>query len=151
METIEYRTMDKSGWGPGPWMNEPDKKQWNDHATGLPCLIVRNALGALCGYVGVSKSHPDFECDYNDVDVRVHGGLTFANHCRPGPEDASICHIVADGEDDNVWWLGFDCAHCDDEVPGHTWMRWGGLYRDFDYVSREVTRLALQLKARGEA
>lgn len=41
MKTIEYRTDDKSGWQPGPWMNEPDKKQWQDPETGLPCLIVR--------------------------------------------------------------------------------------------------------------
>ena len=57
METIEYRTMDKSVWGPGPWQNEPDKRQWQDEATGLPCLIVRNSMGALCGYVGVSEGH----------------------------------------------------------------------------------------------
>ncbi|WP_155723325.1 hypothetical protein [Gluconobacter potus] len=151
MKTIEYRTMDKSGWGPGPWMHEPDKKQWNDPTTGLPCLIVRNLLGALCGYVGVSRAHPDFERDYDNVEVSVHGGLTFANHCSPGPEDESICHLVEDGEDDHVWWLGFDCAHCDDEVPGNPFRGWRGLYRDFNYVSREVAHLASQLKARGEA
>jgi hypothetical protein len=38
MDTIEYRTIDKSQWGPGPWQDEPDKKQWQDEATGLPCL-----------------------------------------------------------------------------------------------------------------
>lgn len=41
-------------WGPGPWDGEPDKMQWTDPATGLDCLIVRNTLGALCGYVGVT-------------------------------------------------------------------------------------------------
>lgn len=60
METREYRTVDKSAWGPGPWQDEPDKRQWQDEATGLPCLIVRNPAGALCGYVGVSKEHPAF-------------------------------------------------------------------------------------------
>lgn len=54
METIEYRTADKSQWGEGPWTAEPDKRQWRDEATGLPCLIVRGPHGAFCGYVGVA-------------------------------------------------------------------------------------------------
>lgn len=60
MNTIEYTTIDKSTWGPGPWQDEPDKIQYVDEATGLPCLIVRNGkeIGALCGYVGVLPGHP---------------------------------------------------------------------------------------------
>lgn len=78
MEALEYRTVDKSNWGNGPWQNEPDKCQWRDEATGLPCLIVRGPSGALCGYVGVSEGHPAFGKDYDSVAADVHGGLTFA-------------------------------------------------------------------------
>lgn len=85
METIEYRTIDKSEWGPGEWQDEPDKKQWRDEATGLPCLIVRNGSGALCGYVGVPRNHVYYGSDYDKVDVEVHGGLTFAGKCSPSP------------------------------------------------------------------
>lgn len=53
-----YTTMDKSTWGDGPWQHEPDKVQWTDEATGLPCLAVRNRFGAWCGYVGVDEDHP---------------------------------------------------------------------------------------------
>ena len=81
MKTIEYTYRDKSSWGDGPWQSEPDKIQWLDEATGLPCLIVRGPVGALCGYVGVPEGHPHFEQKYDDVDVRVHGGLTFASFC----------------------------------------------------------------------
>lgn len=71
METIEYRTVDKSGWDRGQWDNEPDKKQWVDEETGLPCLIVRShGTGALCGYVGVDKSHPAYRLNYNGCSVR---------------------------------------------------------------------------------
>lgn len=49
MQTISYTTKDKSTWGDGPWQHEPDKMQYEDPDTGLPCLIVRNAVGALCG------------------------------------------------------------------------------------------------------
>lgn len=88
MQTLEYSTFDKSEWPHGPWMSEPDKKQWQDEETGLPCLIVRNHFGALCGYVGVSESHPLYGKDYDAPDVEVHGCLTFADSCRPSDRDA---------------------------------------------------------------
>lgn len=96
METKEYRTADKSEWGEGPWLTEPDKMQWQDEATGLPCLIVRNTrvTGALCGYVGVAEGHPDFEKGYDHVEVEVHGGLTFASFCTESDDESShICHV----------------------------------------------------------
>ncbi len=30
METKEWRFIDKSKWGEGPWQSEPDKMQWLD-------------------------------------------------------------------------------------------------------------------------
>ena len=60
MEHKTWTTMNKSTWGDGPWMAEPDKEQWPDETTGLPCLIKRNQFGALCGYVGVAEGHPWF-------------------------------------------------------------------------------------------
>lgn len=59
----EYHSVpreEKLLWGNGAWVDEPDKAQWRDEATGLPCLLVRNQLGALCGYVGVYPDHPYF-------------------------------------------------------------------------------------------
>ena len=144
----EWRFTDKSKWGDGPWQQEPDKKQWTDAATGFPCLIVRGPHGALCGYVGVTLSHPFFGKSYNDVDVEVHGGLTFADRCQPNREHG-ICHIVEQGENENVWWFGFDCAHSGDVSP---WLLLKGLrnfgetYHDVAYVTRAITRLAKQLK-----
>lgn len=157
METIEYTTFDKSNWGPGPWQHEPDKRQWLDEATGFPCLIVRSAgSGALCGYVGLPKDHPDFGKSYDDIsDYEAHGGLTFAGSCRPNADESKhICH-KADG-DDHVWWLGFDCAHYGDISPAYEARSYHkGLasladdhesYKDFDYVTKEVTVLAATLK-----
>lgn len=157
MKTLEWKTMDKSGWGDGPWQNEPDKRQWMDEATGLPCLIVRNNSGSLCGYVGVSAGHPCFQQDYDAAyavaDFDAHGGLTFADHCMAHPEGEGhgICHVVEPEDNDDVWWLGFDCAHSGDYSPAHA--RYGKLYapniheryRDFSYVESEVRRLAEQL------
>lgn len=167
-----YTTVDKSEWGDGPWQDEPDKIQWTDAETGLPCLVKRHSsLGHLCGYVGVSEGHPAFEKDYDDVRVAggsedgwpdVHGGLTYAAHCEEGDEAMAICHIPEPGQPDHVWWLGFDCAHSGDLSPAMAardrarfeetgdplWAPLAGheeKYRTVDYVRRECASLARQL------
>lgn len=180
--TIQYWTSDKSAWGDGPWLSEPDKQQWQDATTGLPCLIVRNTriTGALCGYVGVGRDHPahgmshDHWCaNYTDDDspglssiqkainaVEVHGGLTFASGCSHGDDPSEgICHIPGNGEPDDVWWFGFDCAHAGDVSPAidatlreigsprREIVGWEQHYRDMAYVEAEVASLAAQLKA----
>lgn len=125
--------------GPGPWDHEPDKIQWSDDATGLPCLIVRGPLGALCGYVGVPEGHPWYGVEFSAVNAEVHGGLTYSSPCQHG---GKICHVPEPGEPDNVWWLGFDCAHLGDLTPG-AYLD-DGTYRDVGYVTRETAHLAQQ-------
>lgn len=142
-----YRT-EKSEWESGPWQNEPDKIQWEDEATRLPCLIVRGPSGALCGYVGVTEGHPFFGKNYNDVEIEVHGGLTFSDYCRPSEKEGGICHIPDQGEPDRVYWFGFDCAHLYDKMPAyskHGSFSSGDTYRDIDYVKHECAGLAKQL------
>src|SRR6185295_5225427 len=71
MKTQEWTFLDKSKWPErGPWDNEPDKAQWTDVATGLPCLAVR-AHSHWCGYVGVTEEHPVFGKDYDSLDLSV--------------------------------------------------------------------------------
>lgn len=150
MKNQEWYDVDKTTWPVGPWQDEPDKIQWTDEATKLPCLIVRNGSGALCGYVGVDETHPYFQVPYDDADVAVHGGLTYAGLCQ---ENGKVCHIVEDGENDKVWWLGFDCAHWNDFSPVVaqyiTWDRNYTQYKDVQYVTNEVTNLAKQLSEVG--
>lgn len=119
MEKMEWRTEDKAEWPRGEWDSEPDKVQWQDETTGLPCLIVRGPSGGLCGYVGVSEGHPYFGKEYGDCRVDCHGGLTFSDFCADSDDPSKhICHIPGPGEPDRVWWLGFDCAHLYDYTPG---------------------------------
>lgn len=66
---------------------------------GFRCKVVFQQLGHRCGYVEIPKGHELFEKDYEDIDVQVHGGLTYANH-----------YVAPEGETEN-WWIGFDCAH----------------------------------------
>lgn len=144
----------------GPWKHEPDKVHWVDEATGLDCLIVRNPLGALCGYVGVPPQHPWHGRDYDEAPVcavDVHGGLTYANGCdEKRPE--GICHVPYPGRPGEVWWLGFDCAHLHDLTPRYlkqsierrfqwpwTDPRVTDTYRDIEYVRSQCAQLARQI------
>jgi len=140
MEPSEQRFIDKSTWGPGPWQDEPDRLEWR-HA-GLPCLIVRSAAGALCGYVGAPQDHPFYGKHYADDDalgnLDAHGGITFA---QPGEPEA-------------VWWLGFDAAHASDYVPGimaklNNSELLPVTYKDLRYMRSEVERLADQVRDAG--
>lgn len=162
METKTYTTIDRSAWPAGPWDGEPDKVQWQDGATGLPCLAVRHHhSGHWCGYVGVPPNHPLHGKGYSDVDVRVHGGLTFSNPCKPDANEASdICHVAGPGEPDHVWWFGFDCAHAQDYSPmdlinaarcGYSRPLGYQHYRALPYVREECAALAAQLAGGIEA
>lgn len=149
---------------PGPWSTEPKKVQWVDRHTNLPCLIVRNPIGALCGYAGVYEGHPLYKQGYSDPevsDISVHGGLTFAGPCMKAEDHSEfVCHIPEPGTSDDVWWFGFDCAHWNDLMPGMLALReimpkydvgldYRNVYRDMDYVKHEVATLARQLQEIG--
>lgn len=142
--------IDRTGWPEGPWIGEPDRVQWRTCA-GLPGLIVRNRLGGLCGYAAVAPGHPAYGQPYDDVDVAVHGGLTYAGACQ---EDGPICHVPDVGEPDDVWWLGFDCGHVGDVLPRMLALNGpdpilGETYKDLPYVTGEVEELARQLSVMG--
>ena len=141
-----WNTVDKSEWPRGAWDDEPDKAQWIE--SGLDCLIVRGPRGALCGYVGVPESHRHFGKDYEAVGVEVHGGLTFADRCRPtGDESKGICH-AGEVANKTVWWLGFDCGHAWDIAPTSSWtFDDESTYKGFAYVKSQVASLAGQLAA----
>jgi hypothetical protein len=150
MQTIEYRYLDKIAWGDGPWQSEPDKVQWQDKQTGLPCLAVRHPRhGNWCGYVGVAEGHPFFELAYDAVDSDCHGGLTYAGFCLEDDKEHGLCHVPGKGEPDHVWWLCFDCAHGDDCVPSYMHENEGfkrfRVYRELDYVRSQCRHIAQQL------
>jgi hypothetical protein len=136
-ETKEMKAIDA-------FWNEPD--YWADEAFGLKCMMRRNGMKAWCGYVAVPKGHPMFGKDYDDVDVRVHGGLTWGMDHAPGEQP------------NGWWWFGFDCSHSGDWSPRDTFFAFLGypfgmhdtgeqVYRTFDYVRFEVESLAIQLDA----
>lgn len=140
--------VDKSSWGLGPWQDEPDRVDFIH--SGFACFAKRGPLGQWCGYVGVPRESPLYGKPYHDVNFDVHGGLTYADKC-----DGEICHAPEPGMPDDVWWLGFDCAHSGDLVPGMEAFRrkasfpspdWE-TYKDLAYVSSQIRSLAEQLAA----
>ncbi len=165
-------------------LGEADKIAWRDPATGYECIIMRNARGGfLSGYVAVPTSHPLYGFDHDavplDLELDVHGGLTYSAICDEGPspsrglmgEARRICH-VAEGRaynspvehatdyraaHDRAWWFGFDCNHLYDVVPEERNDRGrflghetGAVFRDEAYVYDQVIDLAAQLRAIGD-
>lgn len=79
------------------------EREW-EHA-GLKCAVVQaREAQHRCGYVRVPPTHSLFGKDYDAVDVKAHGGLTFAQ-LEP------CTH-----EDGQGWWFGFDCVHFGDAM-----------------------------------
>ncbi len=75
------------------------EREW-EHA-GLTCAVVQGCEGQhRCGYVRVPPNHPLHSMGYEEPNVEVHGGLTFA--------ELEPCTEHPDGQG---WWFGFDCAH----------------------------------------
>lgn len=112
----------------GPWSKEPDELKFETEA-GFQGWARRGALGGWCGYVGIPKTHPLYKTTYQDApDFEVHGGLTFSGDW---------------GTD--LWWLGFDTAHCYDRVPGMQPFSPKAKYRTLEYVKHEIERLAHQV------
>lgn len=173
--------IERAGWPAGPWSDEPDKMQWIDDATGMACLAVRHPhSGHWCGYVGVEPGHMLHGKDYGAAGVftcgdtceegedgyhygctpqahlEAHGGITFADKCQHSTDPCrGVCHIAEPGKPDELWWFGFDCAHCGDCSPrdyelkkrGYPFSPVYGVYRDLGYVREQCAHLAQQLAA----
>lgn len=77
-------------------------REWESQ--GLKCAVTQghHEWGNLCAYVRVPSSHPAYKKQYDDLDIQVHGGLTFS-------EIEPCAH-----EDGQGWWFGIDFAHCYD-------------------------------------
>jgi hypothetical protein len=64
--------------------------------------LKRMPHGYGCGYIGVPPEHPWYGKSYNELEVSIHGGLTYSEN--------SVGKEAPDG----YWWLGFDTAHLGD-------------------------------------
>lgn len=153
METIKF--IEREGWGPGEWENEPDYIRWYDEETTYHFIMRRSMSGSWCGYVGIPENHPCAGKSYDDeslYDIDVHWGLTYSGECEKeftADDNALICHPKKDDEPER-YWFGFDCGHCYDFCPGYMARVGidfpGAIYKNVDYVKKELKKLAFQFK-----
>ena len=123
------------------------EKAWVTQA-GLPAKVLIMPMGHRCGYVGVSNEVFG-DKGYDDLDVEVHGGLTYART-----------------EEDGLRWYGFDCAHLGDardpllmddqhrelfEKYHFDFNDGSDTVKSLDYCITECENLATQLKQLEEA
>lgn len=71
---------------------------------GFRCVIVGTRLGHRCGYIEIPQGHYLYEKDYNEIHIDIHGGWTYSSHGDDYPVKSN----------NKSWWIGFDCAHCED-------------------------------------
>lgn len=115
------------------WLKEEDYYKFE--IKGFTCEIKRHpSLKHLCGYVRLKPSNTSYGVHYDDIDINIHGGLTYS---------------VQEGLD---FVIGFDCAHIGDLVP-QTYMLFKDtplfdsteVYRDVQFVKNELLNLVNQL------
>lgn len=92
---------------------------------GYPCVVLMIAGGHRCGYVGLSEDSPFYGKNYEDIPIECHWGLTYG---RP---------YLTEHEDKDTWWIGFDCAHCDDKPDFETALE---LFKDYPENIKELKR-----------
>lgn len=124
------RGEDRTHWQRGPWDNEPDRADWTSK-TGFKCAMRRGGSGAWCGYVMIPVGHPWYRKHYDQIDVDIHGGLTYS--------DTGVWEVGGD------WFIGFDCAHYNDITPTDKAREHSAVYRDMDCVRRWTEDLARQV------
>jgi hypothetical protein len=123
---------------------------------GFEYLVVLNHSAHRCGYVAIPKDHPAYNADgYDDIEVNVHGGLTFFG--EP--------HIIESDCGDK--WAGFDAGHAYDGYDLNALEKYYGsddktvkymksrdfytnphkdmVIRDFSYMESECKKLIDQL------
>ena len=66
-------------------------------------FVILNLGTHPTAYVNVPVGHPAYGKNYNELDIYVHGGLTYGSD-----------YLVIDTDELNGWWIGWDYAHYDD-------------------------------------
>ena len=133
------------GWGER--VGEPDA--WSGEHLGFPIFARRGSYGTWCGYIGLPAGHPWVAWEDEPEGVSVHGGITYAQEELP----------LTDPGGASAWYIGFDCAHFGDFMPGLVPAEPGvdplatatrlqatgtAVYRTLEYVQAELRGLAEQ-------
>jgi len=147
---IQREYHDKTTWGAGAWLSEPDEMFWMADC-GLPCVAVRNLWGAWTGGVGVFPSHPLYMIQYPNPSYdrfTCHGGVSWAGFNPTADQE-----FYPPGR---MWWIGFSCMTSKDAIPNKQLngeppplhqkkSRKKQTYRTLTYLWKHATELAQEL------
>ena len=101
------------------YINSTVNNKYNNMSSVFPMMPASMEVGYANGYVAVPKDHPFFGKGYDDVDINIHGGLTFAtsgdNICKDFSETEVLEGCLYD-LDKNWWVFGFDTCHYMDNL-----------------------------------
>lgn len=87
---------------------------------GYQCVVLFMPRAYRCGYVGIPNSHKLAKKSVDDLGyLDCHGGVTYSEP------------FLHDCDDDDTWWIGFDCAHCFDGYDIETAEQYFGEEPDF--------------------
>lgn len=109
------------------------EKDWITKSGLRAVVMTHDRMGHRCGYVGIAKDSPLAGKNYDNVDVDVHGGLTFGKANPKYPVESDL------------FWFGYDCAHAGDLVPGLGYSDSEDEERTLEYCIDECESLAKQL------
>lgn len=102
------------------YINSTVNNNFNNMSSTFPMIPASMRVGFANGYVAVPKDHPFFGKDYDDVDVEVHGGLTFAcpgnNITAADLPETEVLEGYLYDLDENWWVFGFDTCHYMDSL-----------------------------------
>ena len=102
------------------YINSTANNSFNNMSSTFPMIPTSMGVGYANGYVAVPKDHPFFGKDYDDVDVEVHGGLTFAcpgnNITAANLPETEVLEGCLYDLDENWWVFGFDTCHYMDNL-----------------------------------
>lgn len=88
------------------------------------CVILLQPLGHRTAYVNVIDTELQF-VDYNEIDLDVHGGLTYSSETLYGNE--------------NGWWIGWDYAHYMDASDYPALVMYANNYEDAKLVAKRIS------------
>lgn len=89
---------------------------------GHPCAVLFMPGAYRCGYVGIPKAHKLAKHGANLDSISCHGGITYSE---------SKLHCC---DDEDTWWIGFDCAHFGDGYDIETAKQYFGDDPDFKRI-----------------
>lgn len=144
-------------------MSHEIEKDWVCSA-GYRCVVLKMTRCSYhrCGYVGIPEGHllygrtysediPELHDKWNDgkgVEIGKRGSIPVVCYASSGKVSMDILFDVhgsvtfSDGgpypvaSQEGLWWIGFDCNHCDDRDNP----------KSLDYCIQECESLARQLK-----